>query len=335
VAVYLGNGGWVPHDVEGILANRYGDCKDHVLLLQAMLKAAGIDAAPALINANNVYSLVKLPAPIFDHVIAYIPALGIFLDPSAMNIPYGQLPFGDQDKPVAVALGTDGAIMRTPPESASRNSVAIHSVWHILANGDADAEVELSATGTSATGWQDWLEGIPDGMHADAATRVLRQSGYVGSAELTFPKVQREKLEQSLRLKVHIKDFLSDTEAGAVVLHPRLSNLSEYIGPGFGYAAATRTYSRSCTPITRRESFEVIFDPSFKVSKIPKGTTIDGPDGIAFASDYQLNGNSIKGSRTLVLTQPRNICSHQDYVIRKPTLDLITKHVRKIALYQQ
>src|SRR5882672_6014767 len=37
VAVYMGPGGVVPHSAEAVLHNRYGDCKDHVVLLEAML----------------------------------------------------------------------------------------------------------------------------------------------------------------------------------------------------------------------------------------------------------------------------------------------------------
>jgi transglutaminase-like putative cysteine protease len=335
VAIYLGNGGMVPHDVNTILANRYGDCKDQELLLQVMLKAIGIDAAPTLINAGSEYSFVQLPTLIFDHVIAYVPSLDLFLDPTASHIPFGRLPFGDQDKPVAVGLQPAGAVMRTPPDSAAQNSVDIHSVWHILANGDADAEVELHATGTSATVWQDWLERIPDGLQTDAATRVLRQSGYAGSASLSFPKVQRDLQEQSLRFKLHITNFLNDTEAGAIVLHPRLSNLAEYIGPNFGYSAASRVYSRTCEPITRSEHFELVFDPAFTITRLPKGEAIEGPDGISFTSSYRLDGHTILASRSLVLAQSRNICSPQDYQTRKPTFDRITKHLRKVALFQQ
>src|SRR5438445_1398884 len=31
VAMALGDGGYVPHDAASVLANRYGDCKDHVV----------------------------------------------------------------------------------------------------------------------------------------------------------------------------------------------------------------------------------------------------------------------------------------------------------------
>ena len=32
VAIFLGNGGYEPHDAATVLENRYGDCKDHVAL---------------------------------------------------------------------------------------------------------------------------------------------------------------------------------------------------------------------------------------------------------------------------------------------------------------
>jgi transglutaminase-like putative cysteine protease len=61
VAVYLGRGGVVPHPAATVLANRYGDCKDHATLLGAMLSAVGIDSTTALINQGAVYQLPAIP----------------------------------------------------------------------------------------------------------------------------------------------------------------------------------------------------------------------------------------------------------------------------------
>ena len=44
VAVYVAEGGFVPHSAQSILDNRYGDCKDHVTLLEALLAAVGIES---------------------------------------------------------------------------------------------------------------------------------------------------------------------------------------------------------------------------------------------------------------------------------------------------
>ena len=44
VSVAIGNGGWVPHPAAQGLEHRYGDCKDHAVLMQALLLAVGIQA---------------------------------------------------------------------------------------------------------------------------------------------------------------------------------------------------------------------------------------------------------------------------------------------------
>jgi transglutaminase-like putative cysteine protease len=40
-----------------ILDKRYGDCKDHATLMEALLQTAGIASTPVLINAGNSYKL--------------------------------------------------------------------------------------------------------------------------------------------------------------------------------------------------------------------------------------------------------------------------------------
>ena len=76
VAIYLGDGGFEPHDVEVILKNRYGDCKDHVVLLQSLLMAKNIKSSSALINlgAGEELSPVAVTFPL-NHVILYLPSL--------------------------------------------------------------------------------------------------------------------------------------------------------------------------------------------------------------------------------------------------------------------
>ncbi|MDR5882840.1 transglutaminase-like domain-containing protein [Caballeronia sp. LZ032] len=47
VFVYIGENPANPHHVTQVLANRYGDCKDHVALYGALLAAVGIHSEPA------------------------------------------------------------------------------------------------------------------------------------------------------------------------------------------------------------------------------------------------------------------------------------------------
>lgn len=71
LSVYIGEGGFIPRGIEEICARRFGDCKDVSRLLTTMLRALGIDAAPALVNTRVGEALDRaLPAVhSFDHCI--------------------------------------------------------------------------------------------------------------------------------------------------------------------------------------------------------------------------------------------------------------------------
>ncbi|HET8871463.1 MAG TPA: DUF3857 domain-containing transglutaminase family protein, partial [Aquabacterium sp.] len=102
----VGIGAVVPRDLNVVIDNRQGDCKDHATLLQALLAARGIESQQALVNAGPVYKLAALPlAQQVNHVINYVPSLDLFLDSTSDSTPFGMLPESDQGKPVLMANG--------------------------------------------------------------------------------------------------------------------------------------------------------------------------------------------------------------------------------------
>lgn len=68
----LGPGSYQPADPSAVFERRFGDCKDKSVLLVAMLRAMGIEAAPALVNLDRGRTLADWqPSPLaFDHCIA-------------------------------------------------------------------------------------------------------------------------------------------------------------------------------------------------------------------------------------------------------------------------
>lgn len=121
LGIYAGSGGYVPHSAASILKNRFGDCKDHVTLLEAMLRSVGIESTPALINADRAYLLPSTPVTgIFDHVISYVPALNLFLDSTARFTPVGTLPQGVVGKPALIVF--TGEVKSTPIDTADSDS---------------------------------------------------------------------------------------------------------------------------------------------------------------------------------------------------------------------
>ncbi len=123
VAIYLGDGGYVPHFSDSIIRNRYGDCKDKNTLLVALLSAKGIEASSALINSSSSYVLPNLVTlNTFNHVITYLPQWDMYVDATQEFAPFGVLAFLELDKPTLLtALGRVG---RTQKPDAAQNKVS-------------------------------------------------------------------------------------------------------------------------------------------------------------------------------------------------------------------
>jgi hypothetical protein len=86
LGIELGPKSHRPSPPAEVLGRRFGDCKDKSLLLCALLKHAGIRAAPALTHSSRRDTMRDwLPSPdVFDHVIACIQLGGItyWVDPT-------------------------------------------------------------------------------------------------------------------------------------------------------------------------------------------------------------------------------------------------------------
>lgn len=134
VGVYVGAGGFVPHSAQSILDNRYGDCKDHVAILEALLQAVGIESSPALINAGNSHRLPTLATPYaFDHVITYVPDLNLYLDSTAQFAPFGVLPEAVVQQPTLIAA--TGVVSQTPSVDPQRDYAETHTTLKLQKDG--------------------------------------------------------------------------------------------------------------------------------------------------------------------------------------------------------
>lgn len=143
VAVYLDpNDGWVPHAAAAVLENGYGDCKDHVVLMQAMLAALGIKAEAALIEQGTRIDNLNLAVPQFNHVIAYLPDYGVFANPTN---PYAR--FESLDRLLAgktVVLATEaGDLAQTPQQRPEDNDYRMVSRIVIAADGTVAGEATI------------------------------------------------------------------------------------------------------------------------------------------------------------------------------------------------
>jgi Transglutaminase-like superfamily/Domain of Unknown Function with PDB structure (DUF3857) len=332
-AIFMGVGGWVPNDTTHIMSKRYGDCKDHVTLMHALLKAVGVEVQPALINTFPHYELDPVPLG-FNHVISYIPALKKFLDPTSMNTPFESVPHAIYGKPVVVSDGRQAALLKVPPLSKADNTVLSQTTLKVAASGAAEMTLKVKARGHAASLIQDQLSQIPTGMGSAAIQRILQQSGLQGTGFLRHEKVNRDSMEQTFEAEMSVRDLLKNSDAGATVLNPPL-NMPIYVLNNLGnHQQERRTTPYVCNSMKVREEFSIEFEEGFKLNRVPSALNRDMP-GIRFASSYQQTGNKIEGWREIEIEHAEQECSPTEYRRRRLFMLDAVRHLRSQVIYER
>ena len=308
VAVYLGSGGYVPHSADEVLANEYGDCKDHVVLLEALLAAAGIDSVPALVNSYSSYTLPKVGL-FTSHVITYLPSLDLYVDSTAQFAPFGVLPFGDADKPVA--LTSLGRIGRTPRMRADVNvshtkvSMVIHSDGTIEGTSMATMSGTYEMSSRSA-GFSD--RGSPEN---EVVKGLLARFGETGSGSISH--VDPEDIDKPYWIegRFQLDPVANIPGRGAMRIPVGLAP-----GKLVGIAENKTTVGQhqhpwACRSLTISESYSIQFPSNVSITSVPEGAAFRD-DQINFQSTYRRVGRRVSVERTLVVQRPSQVCSKED-----------------------
>ncbi len=178
IGISFGQGRYQPHSADDVLANQYGDCKDKHTLFAALLKAAGIEAWPALIGAG-----IKLdpdfPSPSqFNHLITVLPRKKgevVWLDTTPEVAPYGFLQETLRDKQ-AMVIPDDGppALMTTradPPfpemqefeaKTTLDGSGTLMGRLDVTLRGDTELLIRSAFHRTPPTEWQTLAQRLSD-----------------------------------------------------------------------------------------------------------------------------------------------------------------------------
>jgi tetratricopeptide (TPR) repeat protein len=86
-AIEFGRRARIPQHLPEIIRNKYGDCKDHAVLAQQMLRAAGVPATLALVSFSAPIREDLPSLDQFDHMLVHVPLGGkdYFLDCTAKS----------------------------------------------------------------------------------------------------------------------------------------------------------------------------------------------------------------------------------------------------------
>jgi transglutaminase-like putative cysteine protease/tetratricopeptide (TPR) repeat protein len=157
VGLEFGIHGFKPYKVTQVLARRFGDCKDKASLLVSLLGAVGVEAELVLVRTRRGGRVETEPASlaVFDHAIAYVPKLDLYLDGTAEFSGVAELPTQDQGVMV-LRVGPRGArLAETPVLPSVDNRVERRWSVALAPTGDAEIEENLSIRGQAAAEWRE------------------------------------------------------------------------------------------------------------------------------------------------------------------------------------
>ncbi len=140
--------GWEPHDVEATFANRYGVCRDKAALLVAMLRRAGFDAYPALIDTGPRKD-AEVPLTRFNHVIVAVrngDGSYRLLDCTDEKAKC-RLPAHLGNRSYLVAHPQGEKLRLSPVASAEENLACIKTDGDVDASGNLTCITEMTLTG--------------------------------------------------------------------------------------------------------------------------------------------------------------------------------------------
>ena len=120
VAFEFGVHSYQPYPVATVERRGFGDCKDKAAMIVALLRAVGVPAEFAMVRTRSAGAVAAeaYSIQLFNHAVAYVPELNLYLDGTAEYAALGELPPDDQGA-TAMTVDAEGkATRRTVPFSA-------------------------------------------------------------------------------------------------------------------------------------------------------------------------------------------------------------------------
>ena len=329
VAVYVGAGGVVPHPVETILANRYGDCKDHVALLEALLAAAGIDSTPALVSLGNAYQLPKVPTlGVLNHAITYVPSLDLYLDSTAQDIAGGYLPLLVLDKPVV--LSKTGTLGRTPGEQAG--SVENNTVFKVSKTGAADFTHTSRVIGWAAEINRYGMKSMTPTNRDQMIQQVLASYGLNGTGKFDAGKLDGTGADYEMKLAGRVDNLVNlPGPIGVLTMSSLSGGLAQSV---FGFLMEQeRTQAFTCVSGVTEEQARFEFPPDVNILAAPKAVTLS-EERFDYSSSYTREGNAVVVKRRFAFKHPKAVCSAEEFKAMRATTEVMINDLKSQIIVQ-
>ena len=325
VAVYIGNGGFVPHSVSTILHNRYGDCKDHAAILEALLRAKGIESSGALINAGEAFLLPKYAVTTpQNHIITYVPSFDFYLDSTSKHSAFGTLPLDDLDKPVVL---TGLSKMGHTPKMKKEDYIVVSDVeMKVNDDGSIDGSSHNQFKGSAEAYYRSTRIKHAEEDEQLTINRILERNGETGTGKITTT----DPLDTDIPFTVDAKfklDPVVNLSGPAAMRIPIGVGSGEIEGESKSKPIEKRRFPYVWYPSIFKENYVLDFPTKTKITRIPENVSFHKGD-VAYDAKYRLEGNKLYVSRSLEESHNGEVVQPDEDIYEKEFVLVLQKDLR-------
>jgi len=325
--------GFEPHDVCLTFDKKYGVCRDKAALLVAMMRVAGLNAYPVLINVGTKRD-AEVPDPGFNHAIAAVELKRgeyILMDPTDENT-LELLPDYDRDQSYLVCRPEGEEILISPIRPAADNLMRVQTTGTLGTDGALTAKTELAFDGVNDNAYRNAFAKMKPDDRRRFFERNLQAA--LPGAQLTGLKLTPENMldmSSSLRaeLEFSVPGMIASGNGKAVVSLPWIGKnfgILNFILDGTGLEMRRYPFKTSIA-CGLAESMDIRLGAGFGGAvSLPKCSPVDNPF-VTYQEQVAVSGQSLQASRDLMLKIVE--FSPKEYLELKKILEQVEYDERK------
>jgi hypothetical protein len=285
-AIEVGIGGLKPHPAAEVFAHRYGDCKDKATVLSTMLAQIGVksyympvhdergivtEKTPPNLGFNHVILAIQLPEGDYPKILPAIfehPKLGhlLIFDPTNDLVPFGQLPYYEQDSYGLLITGEGGELIHLPVSSPELNRIARTARGKLLPDGTLQGEIEEIRSGYPAMIGRSFLKSESQSDRRKTLEHFWGPN--IGNFRIdSFELLNADDIEKELVIRYKFTaDHYAKNAGPLLLVRPHV------VGEMAGSidAGKPRHYAYGFdAPFSRSEQVEITLPEGYKVDELP------------------------------------------------------------------
>jgi cellulose synthase operon protein C len=301
VALEFGIHGFKPYRCAQIFARGFGDCKDKATLIVTMLRELNIPATIVIVRTGLRGQFETEPASLapFDHAIAYVPSLDLYLDGTAEFTGSNELPGMDRGSlAIQINEGKPKVVhLPDPPANESLSSRKVEAI--VAADGSAQIDWKGEVTGVSASGWRQRYHAATQRkarVQEDLATE------FTGLTVATVDAGDLENIEQKVQLRARGKVPQLGRRDGDTMSIP--AGPGEHMVREFAPLSQRHLDIKLPAQTTTENEWTIKYPASMRVTAMPIPAEGTSPFG-TFKVEVEQAPSVVRAKTTITMTKTR------------------------------